>query len=497
MGANMIIHWRRPLIVVVMLVCLCGPSEQAQAANWLMLQGTEHPLAPAHTPWGFIQPAYTHDTSAALSGLTDSPGPPDFSVNNGKRLALTSVAPWFDEAERLHLRRARFGVRGVFTGALRNSFTARMNYFTLFETAPNLLTYDPFGERARAIALDHLSVTFNHVPGARVRAGLFKTPGPEESLQGVHTFDYIELTDFITREMLERFVHGAAQPAGSPSSPLLGTPENRAYGTNAVRDWGVQVFDSFRGDAWDLSYAVMLGRGEAIHETRAANDDPELYLYASAEHHLPGGWGVQKHGVKLYGWYQRGTRSFSSDATGREYDRIRYGTGAKALGNLFGSKYKYRLGAEIMQADGMIFIAPAGGVAGGDVDSGNLQIAAEKGNRSRGYTLDLGFYPDNKWQFDLRYHRHELLYDTAATVNPGNARDLEEITGGVNYHFSRKLRLTLNYSIRQVEAPVPYAGSAPGGIFPPQAVADGITGNVRNIVDTVDDRVLTQLTWIF
>jgi hypothetical protein len=114
-GVDMIIRSRWPVIALIIVACLCGLSGQARAANWLMLQGTEHPLMPAHRPWGFIQPAFTHDSSAALSGLTD--GPPDFSVNNGERLAISSVAPWFDEAERLHLRRARFGIRGVFTGA--------------------------------------------------------------------------------------------------------------------------------------------------------------------------------------------------------------------------------------------------------------------------------------------------------------------------------------------------------------------------------------------
>ncbi len=491
------IRKHRPVFALLLALCLWAAAGESGAANWLMMQGTEHPLAPAHRPWGFIQPAFTHDTSDALAGLTDSPGPPDFSGNNGERLALTSVAPWFDAAQRLHLRRARFGVRGLFTGALRNPFTAKMNYFTLFEVAPNLLTYDPFGERARAVALDQLSVTFNHIPGARIRAGLFKTPGPEETLQGVHTLDYIELTDFVAREVLERFTDGAAQPAGSPASPVLGTPQNRAYGTNGVRDWGVQVFDSFRPGEWDLSYAVMLGRGEAIHDTDAAHDDPDLYLYASAEHRLPGGWGVHKHGVKLYGWYQQGKRSFRTDPAQREYDRLRYGTGVKALGNLFGSRYKFRLGAELMFADGMIFIAPAGGVARGNVDDGNLQIAAERGNRARGYTLDFGFFPDSRWQLDLRYHRHDLLHDTSATVNPGNAREFEEITAGVNYHFSRKLRLTLNYLIRDVTAPVPYASNAGGGPFPPPEVADGITDNVQNIVGTVDDRIAAQLTWVF
>jgi len=481
----------------VLAGCLTGISGPVWAANWLILQGTEHPLAPAHRFWGFIQPSYTLDTSDELDGLTDSPGPPDFSGNNGERLAITSVSPWFDEGERFHVRRARAGVRGVFTGPLRNNFTSKMNYFTLFEVAPNLLTYDPFGNRARAIALEHLSLTFNHVPGARIRTGLFKTPGPEEALQGVHTLDYIQLTDFIAREVLERFVKGAAKPAGSPASPELGTPRNSAYGINAVRDWGVQVFDSFRQEQWDLSYALMLGRGEAINETGGINGTPELYLYTSAEYQLPGGWGVRKHGVKLYGWYQHGERQFSSDPQDEEYDRTRYGIGARLLAGFPDSAYKYRLAVELMQANGMIFIAPAGGVADGNVNNGDLQIAAEDDNKSRGLTVDLGFLPNNKWQFDLRYHRHNLLYDTASTVNPGSERELTEITLGLNYHFSRKLRFTINYIFRDVEAPRSYASSAPGGRFPIKPVADGITKNVNKIVNTVDDRAGIQITWLF
>ncbi len=458
-----------------------------------MLQGTEHPFAPEHKFLGLIQPAYTYDTSNNLSGLTDSSGPPDFSPNNGKRLAITTVSPWFDDNKKFHIRRAKIGVRGIFTGALRNSFTSKMNYFTLIEVAPNPMTYDPFGERARAVALDHLSITFNHIPGARIRTGLFKTPGPDETLQGVQTLDYIEITDFTAREVLERFVTGAAKPAASPSSPQLGTPTNTAYGINAVRDWGAQVFDSFNSNQWDLTYAVMLGRGEAIQERKTTNENPELYLYTSAEFGLPGGIGPSKNGFKLYGWYQSGKREFSTDPNKNEYDRIRYGIGTKLLGRFFRSKYRYRLGVELMFADGMIFIAPAGGVANGNVRNGNLQIAAESDNKSRGATLDLGFYPNNKWQFDLRFHQHDLLYQTAQSINPGNERVLNDATLGLNYHFSRKLRLTLNYVFRNLKAPTPYS-SATG--FPPANVSAGITDNVNTIVNTVDDRILLQLTWI-
>ena len=57
--------------LIHLIACLCllyGLPGSSLAANWLMLQGTEHPLAPAHRIWGFIQPAYTHDSSDSLSG---------------------------------------------------------------------------------------------------------------------------------------------------------------------------------------------------------------------------------------------------------------------------------------------------------------------------------------------------------------------------------------------------------------------------------------------
>jgi len=463
------------------------------AVNWLMLQGTEHPFSPAHQFIGFIQGGISIDTSESLSGLAGTPSMPGFSENNGQRIATTTISPQFDDDRALHIRRARFGARGVFSGVLRNSFTAKMNYFSLVEVASNLMTYDPFGGRARAIALDHFSITFNHIPGARIRTGLFKTPGAEEALQGVHTLDYIELTDFTAREIVERFVSGAQKPAGSPGSPSLGVATNTSYGINAVRDWGVQVFDSFKREKWDVSYATMLGRGEAIQEKNIANDNIEIYLYLSAEYDFPGGYGVMKNGLKLYGWYQNGEREFTTDPARKKYERTRFGFGSKLLGRFFGSQYKYRLGAELMFAEGMIFIAPAGGVANGFVNDGNLQIAAQSGNKSRAATIDFGFFPTNKWQLDLRFHQHDLLYQTAETVNPGNERVLTEITLGLNYHISRKLRLTVNYVFRNLQSPVAYAS---GAQFVPANTAENLSDNVRTIVDTVDDRVLFQVTWV-
>ena len=96
-------------------------------------------------------------------------------------------------------------------------------------------------------------------------------------------------------------------------------------------------------------------------------------------------------------------------------------------------------------------------------------------------------------KFDLRFHQHDLLYQTTASINPGNERVLTATTLGLNYHFSRKVRLTINYVFRNVKAPTPYASTAG---FPPSNVSDGLTSNVNTIVSTVEDRVLLQLTWI-
>lgn len=151
----------------------------ANAVNWLMLQGTE-PAKVTHRSFLFLQPSYTRDLCRQINA-----GP-----NTGNRAVASTIAPRFDDNSRFHFRRARAGVRGNFTGILKNSFTEKMNYFFLAEFAPNLLTYDFSGERENVAGLDHLSITANHFTGARLRFGLFKTLGLEEIYQGIVAQDY-------------------------------------------------------------------------------------------------------------------------------------------------------------------------------------------------------------------------------------------------------------------------------------------------------------------
>ena len=475
----------------LLCACMTGFVGQAHAANWLMLQGVENPKLPPQRLFAFVQPTFFHTQGEKLSGLT---GP--FAGNNGKLGTANTIAPKFNDGSRLDIQRARLGSRGRFTGAFGNSFTKKMNYFFLVEMAPNLLTYNQFDpNRARVVALDHASLTFNHIPGARIRVGLFKNPTSEELFQGIATFNYIGFTDFSARENLERFFKGANKPAGSPSSPSLGTVSQgvTAYGFSGVRDWGVQVFDSFKRGKWDLSYAVKVGRGEALSQPKDTDNNRELYLYASAEYNLPGGKGPYKNGVKLFGWHQSGKREFRSDTTGADYNRRRYGIGVSALGKFFGFSHKQRFGAELMFAEGMIFLGPTGGVANSGVAplaNGAVQIAADDSNKARAITLDYGYYLNRKWHFDVRYDRDEVLYDRASTVNAGNERTFTNWTLGATYNFTKKARMTFNYTFRNADAPNDYTTFTGGN-------AAVVTSNVRKIVDNIDDIYALQLTYIF
>ena len=196
--------------VALLAGAIGGYPASALAVNWLMLQGTEPPQID-YRRVAFMQPSITVDDSDAIA----------LGPNAGKLAAPATIAPWFNNQERVHFRRLRVGVRGnVGDTADASDFFGKVNYFILFELAPNLFTYDPFGERARPIGMDHLSLTFNHIPGARLRAGLFKMPGPEESYQGVINIHYNEFTFFTATQVLERFVTGNQR-----SSPSAGTNE--------------------------------------------------------------------------------------------------------------------------------------------------------------------------------------------------------------------------------------------------------------------------------
>ena len=435
------------------LLGLLAFSGNALGANWLMVQGTEAAGAEQLAKvWGFVQVQYQDDSS--------DPNP------GGGYIPPKLIGPNLDTQSSFNVNRARIGVRGV-----AMPLDQKINYFLLLEMGNNAIT-EPSGSFAKAT---DASITFNHIDGARVRAGLFKHPGAEEGLQAIHVFDYINFTWVTNQMLLERFPNRVYTPNNSPTTL---PPESRLNGfersVGAFRDVGVQIFDSFNvGNNWDLSYAVMKGNGNGLNFSDN-DDNKDLYVYASAEKVFAGA-GPRRQGLKFFAWSQTGDRT--ADLTNddvfnpEEYDRDRQGFGVKYLRN------GLRLSAEYMEGEGMIFQAPHNPSFGIGPGQGNPDAAGGNGAYAEGtgYYVEGGYrFPKSKWELDLRYDVYNRL--------DGNQFEIEfsRTTFGVQYFFNPRVRVALNYEAREGDAV-----NFPSGVGP--------NANVGGI----DDRIAIQVTGIW
>jgi len=471
-------------------VAALSAAGAAAAADWVMLQAMEPPTT-THKVFGVVQASYTNFYGCdKLAGLRDV-GTNQFSLLNGSYNGNCRVGP------ELHDRQSDFNLDNLGVGLRGNLIPSRINYFVMANAGMNGATYDPLDtKRARVIGLTDATMTFSYVPGMRVRVGLMKKPGPEEIYQGIDAVNYIWPTDYITRVQLERFVRTNTKGTRPIPGQSDGTSSFSGYDSDLGRDWGVQFFDAFKAGKWTHTYAVMVGQGSGVHDLRDYNSAKDLNLYFSSEYDLPGGMGPNKHGVKFYAYRQKGTRNFEVTPAGdlsEDFGFTRHGFGFKALGEIFGAgRGRHRLGAELMYADGMIFYTPTGNVID-EAFGGQLQIAAEKGNKARGFTLDYGYYLDTHWQFDVRYALNDELYRTLGTPtwNRADYRKIQSLTFGVNYRFNPRTRLTVNLELRDVKAPndVYLGGTA--------ALRDIQTSNARIVSDSVGARFGVQLTYTF
>ena len=434
------------------------------AANWLMLQGTEDPASAARANvWGFIQAKYEKDFSDANA--------------LGQYVPPKLLGPELDAQDGFNINRARIGVRG--TGFPLDS---RINYFVLLEMGNNGITH---GNGAFAKLTD-ASVTLNYIPGARIRAGLFKTPGFEEGLQAIHVYDYINFSEAANGLLLERFPNkgftdctGTIAPCNAATGNVGPYTEAQLQGgaglnrfdspVGAFRDVGVQVFDAFDvGNDWEVSYAAMIGNGNGI-EFSNSDGEYDTYLYFSAEKKY-GGKGPKAEGLKFFAWGQQGKRllDLTNDTTAnaQSYDRDRAGLGFKYM------KKPFRVTAEYITADGMIWSGP---------DKPNFyftQIAHGNGAdaKASGWYVEGGWYiPKTKFELDARFDTMTRLEDRI------NEHQFDKWTLGVQYHFNPKTRVTLNYEIRDFEC----------------TVAGAVCTAVNNNLKGVDDKVGVQLTAIF
>jgi Phosphate-selective porin O and P len=441
---------------IVLLAGLSLVTTQTYAANWLALQGTEKPGSAARAKvWGFIQPEYNN-----ISGTKLKAGP-----FNGQDMSPNMAKPDNKAHESFSIRRARIGVRG--TGFPLDD---KVNYFFLAEFGNNGIT-----KLAKTgVLVTDASVTLNHIPGARIRVGQFKTPTAEEGLQAIHVFNYVNFTNITNQMMLERFTDGdGSEFDGKPPASPAGARFNGINGAvSAFRDQGIQVFDTFNSGSWEHSYAVMYGNGNGIG--RGDNDDnKETYLYWSSTL-VFGGKGARRQDLKMFAWQQDGKRTLTtSDAKGQgEYDRTRNGLGFTFL------KDNIRAAAEYMTADGMIFNGSDGGAVPGstnNADTNRSDINVLTTDKADGYYLDFGYKIIPQLELDLRY---DVLNRGTNTV--AGERTFDTVTLGAQWFFNKKSRFTINYEIRNQEAP----GFAS-------------TATPNQIADSLDDRLSMQLLVIF
>ncbi len=415
-------------------------TQSGWASNWLYMQGMEKSDAKKMRIWGFIQPMYSMTDGTRLKAGGWS----------GQEAAFNTIKPDLDSKSQFQMRRARIGARG--------RVNDKINYFMLSEFGDNGITRHSGG----SVMLTDASMTLSYVKGMHIRVGQFKYPGSEEGLQAIHVHNYNNFATSVDQLLLERFFDGDgsdAQSANGANGPV-----------GAFRDVGVQLFETFKMQGWEHSYAFMVGNGNGI--TRGDNNGhSEFYAYLASEK-VFGGKGPRRNGWKMFAWLQEGKRTLNQAGAGT-YDRRRYG-----LGTTFRKK-QVRFFAEYIIADGMIFNGTDGGAVPGarnNADTATASFNIAPVDKANGWYVDFGYSIRPVWSVELRYDVLNRRTDSAS----GNERKFETLTLGSQIHLDKKTRVTLNYDIRKAEARN-QAGSAAA----------------NQVLDSMDDTASIQLITIF
>ncbi|GIT99187.1 OprO/OprP family phosphate-selective porin [Sulfurovum sp. TSL1] len=457
---------KRSLLKFALVAPLLFSGLEVNAANWLMLQGTQPDMvAPkgvkvpyrSKVPkvWGFIQANYKKDFGDV------------FIAPDGKnKTPFSYLNPNLEDQEGFSIFRARLAVRGMADSE------NLVNYFFMTEfgnsAVNNLAGHDV------ATYFTDASITLKHIPGAKVRMGMFKTPGSEEGLRAVFVSPYIEFTTMTNHHLLERQISdvGSAQTGaaagGASTTHYTSTSIDKPIA--AFRDKGVQIFDTFKfQDDWSLSYAYMYGSGTGISHS-SSNDQATNYGYLALEQEFGKGKGFYTEAMKFYVWGQNGKRTLYSAADGEmEFDRKRYGVGMTYYRN------GLRFEAEYMKAKGMIFT----GAKEVDVDPNpatedwQFQFAVGNENEADGGYVNLQYeIIPNKFEVFGRYDYCDRL-----THDIKGERNFKTTTLGASYRYRGPTRIDLNYIMKDAEAP----GNP----------------NAQKVLDNMGDRIAVQITAAF
>lgn len=414
----------------------------AQAANWLQVQGNESPDSGPFKLFGFVQPTYTTIDADPIQGLLGAAAP-----FNGQLALPNRVGPDLEDKHQVQFMRARLGARG-------NILPGRINYFLLAEAGRNALTSQ------RDVVMTDASITFNYIPGARIRAGLFKLPTSDEALLAVHQADpYVYFSNAGTNLLVESQVRsrGAVNAAGASNAATVS-------GGSGFRDWGLQVYDWFNTGPWEFSYALMVSNGNEIEALSDNDGNKDITGRLQASYVFGKSKGPNREDASVWLWHQNGEREFG----GQDFDRIREGIGARY------QKGPWRGTAEYLRGDGMIVGGPNPPFPGQPVQVG----LNEKAN---GWYVEGGWRFHKNWESSLRYDVLNRMTETAALE-----RQFTTTTLAANWFFYKNTRLTLNYEWRELD--VPKLTAIPAGAQ---------RTNAQLIADNLGDRTSVQLTWFF
>ena len=468
---------RSLLAAAVAAACFAGG---AHATNWFQLQGTEpNGTASPYHLFGFIQPTYQDSGGTAVSGLSGPAAPYDGVVPK-----FNEVAPQDTSMSSFNMLRARIGVRGTVL-----PISNKIDYFIMAEFGNNNFTY---GNGSYTPRLTDASVTFNEIPGMRVRVGLFKTPGPEEDLQGIPDFNYINFTNVSAQLIQNQFIGTNLAVA---ETGVSGAYAVQAAPTDAGRDQGIQLFDWFNNGPWQFAYAAMIGNGAPLYANAQSNSASyygriqESYIF----HHSKG---PHQAGITAWVWDHLGHQDLDVSTAGtttggftrQSYTFKRYGLGAQYRSG-FMTPGAVRVTGELMRGTGWIlapaaFAAPYGTTGGCVVGSPlcNETLYPGANNAAVGGYVETGVFVTKHLDLEARYDQYNRM-----TNNPGLERIFKTTTLGVQYYISPMARVTLNYAINRID--VPHLSDVTGG-----AVGQA---NASAIASAKDDTIALQTTLIF
>lgn len=440
---------------VAAILAACLPLT-THAANWVDVIGTEPADAPHIKPFGFIQPTYTYIDASPLSGM----GGAAVSANGHDQIQ-NLIQPTYEHTHQFQFLRAQFGLHG--------RLTDNINYFLLTDVGSNLTTVQ------HPVMVTDASMTFSFIPGAKIRAGLFKLPTSEEALvSNPLSYSYVYYSAVGSALVQETFFHDVkGTPAGCQA--ILGAHTldcgSAISGNNAFRDWGIQVFDSFRKNQWELGYAAMVSNGNEI-ESFSDNNSSKDFTGRLQLSYVFDGKGPLRHDANIFAWHQSGERTYG----GTNYDRTREGVGFRV------TKGPFRTTGEYIRGEGMIAGGPNPPVlpASGNLEPPyNLNLAPR--GKADGWYLEGGWRFHPSWEIEARYDEFDRNND-----DPAAERLFKTWTLGGQYFINQTTRVTLNYEWRTAEVPNPLA------------MTNAIQRNNAEVVaNNLADRVSLQLTWYF